>query len=414
MHIQANSGKPRLLAIGQAVKPTGYARVLHSIVPHLHPEFEVLLFGVNYTGKPLNHGYRIRPNQLIGDILGREQLPEILKQFQPDLILMCHDPGFYDVHHTVLTEYRRQHLTAKVIYYCPIEWAEVMPGIIRTLLGVDHLVFYTEFGKKVAERAFEDVDDLQVPPITVLPHGIDTRLFYPLAADDRILARQQARTRLFPDQPLLKDAFIVLNANRNCPRKRIDLTMRAFARFVQDKPANVVLYLHMGMRDTGYDILKLAKELNILHRLLLTTTAPEKPDISDDKLNLIYNACDVGMNTSTGEGWGLVAFEHAATGAAQIVPRHSACAELWQNNGLLIPLDETPEEIGRISLQGAVDALNRFYNHRQLLQNLSNKALHYATLPRFQWHHIAHQWKSLFSKYLPNHSMVLEKIHKDK
>jgi D-inositol-3-phosphate glycosyltransferase len=42
--------------------------------------------------------------------------------------------------------------------------------------------------------------------------------------------------------------------------------------------------------------------------------------VDDRQLNLLRNACDVGINTSMGEGWGLAGFEHGATGAAQIVP----------------------------------------------------------------------------------------------
>lgn len=74
------------------------------------------------------------------------------------------------------------------------------------------------------------------------------------------------------------------------------------------------LYLHMGMQDRGVDVLGLARALGIEDRLLLTTTAPERPHVSDEHLGLIYQACDVGVNTSAGEGWGLVAFEHGATG----------------------------------------------------------------------------------------------------
>lgn len=31
-----------------------------------------------------------------------------------------------------------------------------------------------------------------------------------------------------------------------------------------------------------------------------------------------------------GEGWGMVSFEHVATGAVQIVPDRSACGKLWK------------------------------------------------------------------------------------
>ena len=58
-----------------------------------------------------------------------------------------------------------------------------------------------------------------------------------------------------------------------------------------------------------------------------------RDEFSNDDLNRLYGACDVGVNTSCGEGWGLVSFEHALTGAAQVVPRNSVCEELWEGGG---------------------------------------------------------------------------------
>jgi hypothetical protein len=59
----------------------------------------------------------------------------------------------------------------------------------------------------------------------------------------------------------------------------------------------------MGLRDTGYDIAAIAADLGIRDKLLFTATEPGQPRISDEDLNVVYNACDVGLNTSTGEGW---------------------------------------------------------------------------------------------------------------
>src|ERR1700753_1257732 len=91
--------------------------------------------------------------------------------------------------------------------------------------------------------------ELPASDIAIIGHGVDTQAFHPLPG-----GRRAARERLFPGQSDLHDAFIVLNANRNQPRKRIDLTLEAFATFAQGKPANVKLYLHMARQDTGWDI----------------------------------------------------------------------------------------------------------------------------------------------------------------
>jgi len=36
--------------------------------------------------------------------------------------------------------------------------------------------------------------------------------------------------------------------------------------------------------------------------------------LPDNELNIVYNACDIGINTSVREGWGLVSFEHGGYG----------------------------------------------------------------------------------------------------
>jgi D-inositol-3-phosphate glycosyltransferase len=393
--------KPRLLVVGQAVHPTGYARVLQSILQHLHFRFEILHFGVNYREEPIAGDYSIRPNTLRGDVLGREQLPGLLEQFGPDLIFLCHDPFFYEVHEAALLEYQRQKPTARTVFYCPIEWEETMPGLLRTLSSVNELVLYTEFGRRVVQSAFDAAESCRAPSMSVLPHGLDTALFYPLVRGNFEESRRRARQQLFPHQPQLQNAFIVLNANRNCPRKRIDLTLRAFAEFARDKGDDVYLYLHMGMRDSGCDILPLAEELGLANRLLMTTTSLEKPEVEDAYMNLIYNACDVGINTATGEGWGLVAFEHAATGAAQIVPDHSACRELWAEKGLLIPVEEVP---GIVSVQDTAACIERLYSDCALRKQLAQESYAYATRPEFHWGQIAQQWEKLFQKVMADHA----------
>ena len=58
--------------------------------------------------------------------------------------------------------------------------------------------------------------------------------------------------------------------------------------------------------------------------------------VDDRALNLLYNACDVGIDTSMGEGGG-GQLRHGAAGPAQIVPAHSACAEVWNGRAEMIP-----------------------------------------------------------------------------
>jgi len=401
--------KTPILIVGQGIHPTGYARVISSILTPLKDRYAFHHFAINYNGPPLDCGWKVYPNELPGDIYGMEQLPQLIEKIRPALVLFVHDLCLYPIHKSGLVKRRGEF---KVISYFPIDGVDANPAAIEQLDGLDRAVVFTEFARKevaLATSRFKN-GSVRFPPLEVIPHGVDTNTFRPCpedgVADDLRSSRINARKALFPEQPELSDAFIVLNANRNQLRKRIDLTIEAFALFAANKPERVKLYLHMGMEDQGYEISELLRRHNLEKRILLTTTSPQMPHITDQRLNLIYNACDVGLNTSVGEGWGLVAFEHAATAAAQIMPRHSACAELWKDAALLVepvkrsrhPMEFVEHKI--VSPIDVADALECVYLKPALLRKFSALAYERAVAPRFQWGDIAGRWDRLFQAEL--------------
>ena len=240
----------------------------------------------------------------------------------------------------------------------------------------------------------------------VIPHGVDSSVFYPLEGGvedgEALSGRQRARRKIFPHSPEFLDGLIVLNANRNQPRKRIDTTMRGFALFAEDKPENVKLFLHMGRKDSGWDLVKLAQYLGLEDRLILSTFEDDMPGVSRSHLNLIYNACDVGLNTASSEGWGLANFEHGATGAAQVLPRHSAFADLWDGAAVMVePVAELIQEqllirAWLVSPEGVAAALQRLYDDPDELTEMSNLAWTLANRPEFRWQAISERWRAIF------------------
>jgi len=55
-----------------------------------------------------------------------------------------------------------------------------------------------------------------------------------------------------------------------------------------------------------------------LPRCIIVDTSPPNI-INDEGINQLYNAADVGVNTTDGEGYGLCQLEHMFTGAPQVV-----------------------------------------------------------------------------------------------
>ncbi|HEX8685275.1 MAG TPA: glycosyltransferase, partial [Pyrinomonadaceae bacterium] len=227
-----------------------------------------------------------------------------------------------------------------------------------------------------------------------------------LDSPDGVPPRLQARRLLFPDMGDPEGRFIVLNANRNQPRKRIDTTVRGFALFAKDKPPNVHLFLHMGVEDVGWNVVRLARRYGVEDRVLMSSLNKVIQGVSPRQLNLVYNACDVGLNTSSAEGWGLPSFEHAATRAAQVVPRHSACAELWDGSALLVEpavsviFEKILTEAWLVTPEGVAEALERLYADRGLLGEMSERAYRNATRPLYRWENISARWDALFREVL--------------
>ena len=105
-----------------------------------------------------------------------------------------------------------------------------------------------------------------------------------------------------------------------------------------------------------------------------------------------------------GEGWGLVSFEHGAAGAAQIVPDHSACAEIWRGRAEMIAPARryTPEfsvlEMGEVSVEGVAQALDNLYHDPRRCRQLARAAYDAAQSPEYGWDAIADRFDALFAE----------------
>ncbi|WP_218082803.1 glycosyltransferase family 4 protein [Anthocerotibacter panamensis] len=393
--------RPKILVIGDGNTPTGFGRVVHSILIRLYQTYEIHHLGINHSGDPHDAPWPIYPAGIYGDLYGVDRVPELVEKIRPELVVGIADPWTLTRYAAALHAYQNH---VRTIFYLPIEGTPLDPSVAVGLRYIDRLVVYNHFSAETLNEAFRNAA-LEDPTLSdrlldIIPHGVDTSVFYPLG--DRVAAKKQ----LLPDLPEFYDSFIVLNANRNQPRKRIDLTMKGFALFARDKPKNVKLCLHMGLEGYGWNLTILARRLGLEERLILTSNQPEFAWESVEKLNLIYNACDVGINTSTGEGWGLVSFEHGATGAAQVVPHHSSCAELWQGAAELMEpsFSLTTERVlfagEYVTPETIAQTLEKLYQNHQLRQERSEQAYIRATDPAYNWDNIARSWAGLFEEVL--------------
>jgi glycosyltransferase involved in cell wall biosynthesis len=400
----------KIITIGFNIHGTGLTRVMHDIMRRLADRHEIHYLGIGYSGETVvDRGLTIYPtNPKGGDVFAAFQAERMIKETDPDLVFILHDIWCFPHYLKILGPYRDR---LSIVGYIPLDGEIVNEEDAASLERADRVVVYTEFARKSFQGAFERLRAKRggdFPGVDVIPHGVDLSRFHPFPqlkqASFASLARSEAKRKVFPGLADPENAFIVLNASRPDKRKRIDLTVAGFARFAQGKPANVRLCLHHAMMG-GPDQPQagaLVAQFGVKERVYLNPLAGGV--ISDAALNLLYNACDAGINTAMGEGWGLVSFEHGAAGAAQIVPDHSACAELWRGRGELIPPARryVPEfsvlEMGEVSAEGVAAALEHLYRDPQHRQHLAQAAYQAALNPEYTWDAIAERFDGLFAE----------------
>ncbi len=372
--------KPKILWCGDIVAMTGFARVTENVLSRIRDNFEIVVLGNNWWGdpNPLQDFYKMYPssNRYQQAPFGEERIREVVEKENPDVVFTINDMWIINEQYKRIQDLHQQK-KFKFVGYAPMDSYGWIGGLADTANDWDAIISYTEFGAR------EFIQAGIKKPIAVIPHGVTPGQFYP---EDKIEARKKLG--------LKEDLFIVFNGNRNQFRKRIDITIKAFAQFAVNKP-EAQLYLHMGLKDQGWDVMPLfAREmmrqgLDPNNRIIMTTQTPHPPNVPVDMLNTIYNAVDIGVNTCKGEGWGLVSHEHAACRVAQVVPDHTSCKEIFEGYGKLIRCDHIDVDINYArempcpSSDHLAEILNELYEDRSLLQATADACYERATDPQF-------------------------------
>lgn len=390
--------KLKVLFVGDQAVPTGFSTVLTNIIRPLKDRIDAIGLGVNYKGDPHDMGYPIYPAMVsgYGNIYGLDRLTELLHSDRPDVLFLLNDAWVLSYYLDQIKKTCGDMTLPRIVTYFPVDAEGHNLMWYRDFDIVNRAFTYTEFGKKVV------LDVLPEMKLEIMPHGVNQVDFYRTNE-----SHMQSKIDLFGNDIIkkmgnLEKMFIVLNANRNQPRKKLDITMEGFSLFAKDKPKEVRLCMHSGLTDSYINLGYIAQRYGISDRMVLTNQNNGVPKVKVSKLNKIYNACDIGINTSLGEGWGLVNMEHAVTGAAQIVPNHSACAEVFDDCGLLMDAPtkwtfENSQTIGRlVSPDEVANKLEIIYTNPKLREELAEKARSKFLQPEYQWDNIAEEWLKVF------------------
>ena len=212
--------------------------------------------------------------------------------------------------------HRRLALPYAVVLHGGVVGQARLPGVRRLLSGVltgaRGVITAGEFTAAEARRAAPS----HLPPVTVIPPGVDVDRFRPLDEAARVEARRSF------DIPV--EGHVVLGLSRLVPRKGFDVLIDAVAT-VQAAQPDVVLVIAGGGRDRGR-LEQRARERGVSVRFL--------GRVPDGQLPLIHGCADVfampcrnrwgGLEQ---EGFGIVYLEAAACAVPQVAGRSGGAAE---------------------------------------------------------------------------------------
>jgi len=322
---------------------TGYARIANRLGNYLAglPGVEVWHFGFeNYTGVTVSDRF-VDPRIRIIDVASRVEPSKdrfgttLIKDFvyeevKPDEIIIYNDVVVSSwFHNQFMTKDRPFKITTYLDLVYPWETLEFLEHIDR---WSDRVFVFSPIWRDHL------VDDVGFDPakVGVFKHGFDADIFRPMN-------KASARRKLNLDP----GDYIVLNTNRNSYRKALDVTIFGFLRFWKALgcPENVKLFLNCRMDVTdGYDVPNLIRvectRLGVSYdqvssRQILTMGDNAAGLLSDETLNALYNAADVGLNTCVGEGFGLCNLEGAGLGVPQVVTDTGGLHDIFGGEGRL-------------------------------------------------------------------------------
>ena len=128
---------------------------------------------------------------------------------------------------------------------------------------------------------------------------------------------------------IYSDHFIIGCINSNISRKRFDIAIKEFDIFYQvnNKSLLVIKTTKPEYNSVACNFLDLFKFTKYRNNVILITDY-----LSNIQLNKLYSSFDLMINTTDGEGFGLIPFEASLAGKLSIVPYHTSFKALIEKD----------------------------------------------------------------------------------
>lgn len=372
---------------------TGYATISWNICNKLaEAGHNVWYIGHNYVGQPIPAGMEIGDKDKLTfkfNILGGSPQP-----YAQDLLMPYIKKYNIDVFGILLDTFMTfpwlmnlDFSPAKTIFYFPSDGGGGLPLHCENILKkVNCPVAMARYGKR-------QVKELYGFETKYIPHAIEPSIYYPLSTEEK----EKCKAKFG-----LQGKYVVGVVQRMQGRKMPDRLIKSFAMFCKNKP-DAVLLIHSDPRDVAapFDIVELINRYKINNRVVFTGMTFFN-GFDYKQMNEVYNACNIFLLTTSGEGFGIPTLEAMACEIPVVVTDYTTTQELLIEDGQCgLPVKLASELTGSWNVERAimddddcVEQLNKLYNDRELGEKLGKIGREKA-LKLYTWDKIGEDWCKL-------------------
>jgi len=373
---------------------TGYATISWNICNKLaEAGHEVFYLGHNYIGQTIPPGLKLADGTIYNfSIVGGSSRP-----YAQDLLAAYINKYKIDVFVILLDTFMTypwilniDFAPAKTIFYYPSDGGGGLPlGCENILKKVNCPVAMARFGQRQA-KSIHNIDTKYIP------HAVDIQNYYPLSKEEK----EKCKAKFG-----LQGKFVVGAVQRNQGRKMPDRMIKSFSIFCKKYP-DAVLFLHTDPQDIAspFDMIQLINRYKLNNRVIFSGMKFFN-GFDYKKMNEVYNAMDVFLLTTSGEGFGVPIIEAAACGIPSVVTDYTTTHELLIEDGECgIPVKLASELTGSWNVERGImnddecaKALEKLYKNFKLREKLGKTGVKKIN-KLYTWEKVGKEWVDLMEE----------------
>jgi glycosyltransferase involved in cell wall biosynthesis len=382
----------RILLIGtHPSQTTGYSRVVYNIAKQLenYPDIHLTIFGIQkFTDVNDNIRLDLPSNVNVWDVyssdkddfgFGSNSLAQFVIINNPDIVMIYNDSEVIKKYIMNLEIARKNqiakniNLNFKIVAYLDQVHAFHDTETIKYIANnTSHVFCFTDYWKQNYLSYFtNDERNTIEKKCSIIRHGIE------LNTEKYLENVSEHKKRFgFP-----QDSFIFVNLNRYANKKRLDICIQAFVKFLKKTGSrNSYLYFPAVIDRNYKNLLRIwTYELEKNNINNYSQFVCHDKHLSDEDINCIYAMSDVGLNTCDGEGFGLCNYEHASFGRPQILSKVGGLMDYFneENSLLCVPkvvtynVDMERGEV--VDPEEVADKMLKYYTAKSLYNKHANK-----------------------------------------